>query len=100
MLGQQNPLYLPIPGRRRVLLLETAQAQSCSVSREGTVCCHCSCLEEQELLALLSPWLGQAVCSGQEAASPTAPPASCAPPAAVLPALARPNAGFTQEGHC
>lgn len=83
-----------------MLLLETAQAQSCSVAREGKMCCHCSCLEEQGLLALLSPQLGQAVWSGQEAASPTVPPASCAPPAVVLPALAWPNAGFTQEGHC
>lgn len=58
-----------------MLLLETAQAQSCSVPREGTMCCHCSCLEKQGLLALLSPQLGQAVWSGQEATSSTAPPA-------------------------
>lgn len=62
--------------------------------------CHrCSCLEEEGLLALLSPRLGQAVWSGQEATSPTAPPAS-SPPAAVLPALACPTASFMQEGHC
>lgn len=53
------------------------------------MCCHrCSCLEEEGLLALLSPRLGQAVWSGQEATSPTAPPASCSPPAAILPGLA------------
>lgn len=82
-----------------MLLLETTQAQSCSVSHEGTMCSHCSCLEEQGLLALLSPWLGQAVWSGQEPTSLTAPPASCFPPAAVLPVLPWPTAGFTQEGH-
>lgn len=63
--------------------------------------CHCcSCLEEEGLLALLSPQLGQAVWSGQEAASPTAPPASCPPPAAILPALAQCqlNAGRTLLG--
>lgn len=65
------------------------------------MCCHCSCLEEQGLLALLSPHLGQAVWSGQEATSSTAPPAPFPPaPAADLPALAQPTAGFTQEGHC
>lgn len=83
-----------------MLLLETAQAQSYSVPHEGTMCCHCSCLEEQELLALLSPWLGQAVWSGQEAASLTAPPASCPTTAAILPALAWPTAGFMQQGYC
>lgn len=67
------------------------------------MCCHCcSCLEEEGLLALLSLGLGRAVWSGQEAASPTAPPASCPPPptAAVLPAVAWPSASFMQEGHC
>lgn len=64
------------------------------------MCCHCSCLEEQGLLALLSPWLGQVVWSGQEATSLTAPPASCPTPAAVLPGLAWPTTGFMQEGHC
>lgn len=62
-----------------MLLLETAQAQSCSVPREGTMCCHCSCLEKRGLLALLSPQLGQAVWSGQEATSSTAPPAPFPP---------------------
>lgn len=35
--------------------------------------------KELRLLALLSPWLGQAVWSGQEATSLTAAPASCSP---------------------
>lgn len=82
-----------------MLLLETAQAQSCSVPHEETMCCHrCSCLEEEGLLALLSPRLGQAVWSGQEATSPTAPPASCPPQQPF--SLAWPTASFMQEGYC
>lgn len=84
MPGEHNPLYLPIPARCGVLLLETAQAQSYYILLQGVREIVSGSIAPHTLPLLLLPGgrraagsvltqAGQAALWGQEATSPCTP---------------------------